>query len=61
MSGTEALMLNPTTIDLLGQNGSELVDGCPPSNSVLKDSQARRTDVHRVRFDEKGNGVSTAC
>ena len=47
----------PSMLALLGRHGFELVDGRPPSNFVLKDSQARQVDVHPVRFDEEGNGI----
>jgi lincosamide nucleotidyltransferase A/C/D/E len=47
----------PAMINLLGQHGFDLADGCPPSNFVLRDSQRREIDVHPVRFDEGGNGV----
>ena len=44
-------------IGLLSQHGFELVDGRPPSNFVLRDSQGREVAVHPVLFDEEGNGV----
>ena len=47
----------PAMISLLGHRGFDLVEGRPPSNFVLKDSQGREVAVHPVRFDEKGNGV----